>query len=89
MVSLLTIEDASRALAVSERTLRRLVSTGAIAHRKIGRQIRFTDADISEYVHKCQVPAGSTQEREVKAPPLKWIASVSQQRGRPQGISCR
>jgi excisionase family DNA binding protein len=86
---LLDTNGAAAILGVSPRTLSRLVSSGAISHRKIGRQVRFAQDDISEYVDKCHVPIGSTQEREIATPTLKWIASVSQQRGRAQGIQCR
>jgi excisionase family DNA binding protein len=47
---LLTPDTAARELHVSAETIRRLARTGAIAHLRIGRQIRIARRDLDTYL---------------------------------------
>jgi excisionase family DNA binding protein len=49
---LLTISEAAALLGVKPQTLYLWVSLRRIPHRKIGRLVRFTEADLEEYVEK-------------------------------------
>ena len=50
MERLLTIEEAARLLGVKPQTLYLWVSRKQIAHRKIGRLVRFRMCDLEEFV---------------------------------------
>ena len=54
-----TIDVASAAdfLGISERTVRRLVAEKAIAHHRVVGLVRFTQADLDEFVADSRVPA--------------------------------
>jgi excisionase family DNA binding protein len=47
---LMTIADAAETLAVSPRTVRRLIDQGALTATRVGRQIRVHPADLNEYL---------------------------------------
>jgi len=49
---LLTREEMAERLHVSLSTLDRLVVAGELVARKIGRQVRFTEADYASYLEK-------------------------------------
>lgn len=53
----LTYRQAAMYLTVSDRTLRRLVSDGAITYFRVGGQIRFTRDDVVAYLSSCRVAA--------------------------------
>ena len=50
MNELLTLRSAARALAVSERTVRRLVTAGTLPHVRIGRAVRITPEDLATWI---------------------------------------
>ena len=50
-VRLLTIEEAAAALAVSVRTVRRLITARNLVAHRIGRCIRVSEEEISRYLH--------------------------------------
>lgn len=52
---LFTYQQAARRLYISTRTLRRLVARGRVPHRRIGRLVRFTRADLDEILHLYRV----------------------------------
>ena len=51
------VAHAARYLAVSERTVRRLVAGRAIGHRRLAGLIRFTQHDLDCYVEQICVAA--------------------------------
>jgi excisionase family DNA binding protein len=51
---LMTIADAAEALAVSSRTVRRLLDEGALRGTRIRGQIRIHPADLEHYLIKCR-----------------------------------
>lgn len=52
------VPEAARYLGVSERTIRRLVASRAIGHRRVaGTLIRFTQSDLNGYVESIRVAA--------------------------------
>jgi excisionase family DNA binding protein len=52
------VPQAARYLGVSERTVRRLVASRAIGHRRVaGSLIRFTQSDLDLYVESIRVDA--------------------------------
>lgn len=53
----LTYGQAAAHLGISERTLRRRVRDKVITHLRPGGQVRFTVADLDEYLVGCTVPA--------------------------------
>ncbi|WP_420825666.1 helix-turn-helix domain-containing protein, partial [Thiocystis minor] len=55
---LLTLESAAETLAISARSVRRLIDAGELAPVRIGRSVRLSAADITAYVDR-QV-SGST-----------------------------
>jgi excisionase family DNA binding protein len=58
---LLTISDAAALLGVKTQTLYVWVSQNRVPHRKIGRLVRFTEADLEEFV---ALQKHSPQDRE-------------------------
>lgn len=42
----MSLQDASQYLGVCDRTIRRMVKTGKLPHRRIGRLLRFKRADL-------------------------------------------
>ena len=50
---LFNYSEAAEMLTMSEKTLRRHVQQGRVPHRKIGRYVRFTEADLSAYIEAC------------------------------------
>lgn len=60
---LLTVREAARLLGVREQTLYLWVSLKRVPHRKLGRLVRFTVADLEQYVEEQkQVPAKRDNE---------------------------
>jgi excisionase family DNA binding protein len=51
------VEDAAQYLKVSERTVRRLVASRAIRHRRVAGLVRFTREDLENYVESTLVAA--------------------------------
>ena len=49
---LLTIEDVADRLAVSTRTVRRLIEAGELAVHRIGRAVRIAEADLQSYLRR-------------------------------------
>jgi len=60
---LLTEDEVALQLAVSKVTLGRIRRRGEIAHRKIGNQVRYIQADVDEYVARSRVAASAPGER--------------------------
>jgi len=50
MEELFTLQEVAIKLKLSTSTLYRYVETGIIQHQKIGRKIRFTDANINDFL---------------------------------------
>ena len=48
-------DEVAETLSVSPRTVRRLAERRKISHRRVGRQIRFSEDDISEYLATSRV----------------------------------
>jgi excisionase family DNA binding protein len=64
MEPLLTVREAAQLLGIREQTLYLWVSQKRIPFRKIGRLVRFTGADLQEYVDRQrQEPAEYSHER--------------------------
>jgi excisionase family DNA binding protein len=51
------VRTAARYLGVSERTIRRLVASRAISHRRVAGLVRFTNEDIEDYLRRVLVVA--------------------------------
>lgn len=51
--SLFTAEEAAAALSVSETLVRQLTLTGELPCRRIGRLVRYAQADIEAFVKRC------------------------------------
>lgn len=51
---LLTIKEVAERLAVSEPTIYRLINRGELPTVKIGRALRFDEADIEAYIRKAK-----------------------------------
>jgi excisionase family DNA binding protein len=49
------VAHAAEYLGVSERTIRRLVSSRAIGHRRVAGLVRFTKEDLAEYTENIRV----------------------------------
>lgn len=56
-------DEVARRLHVSVRTLRRGVASGRLAHRRVGKLVRFTDADIAEILNAWRVAPRSRLNR--------------------------
>jgi excisionase family DNA binding protein len=54
-----SVDDAAHYLGVSTRTIRRLVASRAISHRRVGGLVRFTQDDLQNYVERSLVVAES------------------------------
>lgn len=51
---LLTIKEVAERLSVSEPTIYRLINRGELPTVKIGRALRFDEADIEAYIRKAK-----------------------------------
>lgn len=63
---LLDVPAAAAALGLSTYQVRAAVDAGTLPHRRVGRFIRFTDADLDTYLSRIAVdpvaaPSGQTQ----------------------------
>jgi excisionase family DNA binding protein len=59
---MLTVNDVARRLRVSPSTVYNLVEGGHISCHRIGRgrgAIRFTEEQVQEFMHTCEVKSGS------------------------------
>lgn len=63
---LLTSDEAARWLAISPRTLRSLRSSGKIPFISIGRLVRFSVADLEQFVSRSRQTAPEPQAANVK-----------------------
>jgi len=54
---LLTIEEAAERLGVTPRMIRRLTTSRRLPFVKVGRLVRFREADLVEFVEAWTVPA--------------------------------
>jgi excisionase family DNA binding protein len=59
---LLNIKQVQEILGLSERTIFRLIKKGEIQGFKIGREWRFTEADISAYIERQRQKSGRPDE---------------------------
>lgn len=48
--NLLTVADVMARLAISRRTVYRLIDSGALPPLKIGKAVRFQEADVAAYI---------------------------------------
>ena len=51
-VRLRTVTETAESLHVSEKTVRRLIASGALAAHRVGRTVRISDADLAGYLNK-------------------------------------
>lgn len=58
---LLTIEEAAERLGVTPRMIRRLTTSRRLPFVKVGRLVRFREADLVEFVEAWTVPAVDRQ----------------------------
>lgn len=62
MESMFDINEAAARLGIAVITLRRMIYSGRISYRRIGQKlIRFTEADLREYLENATVRAGVTE----------------------------
>jgi excisionase family DNA binding protein len=57
--TLLTVDQAAERLGTSERFVRRLIAERRIAYVKLGRHVRISQHDLTNYVAISRVEAGS------------------------------
>ncbi len=63
MERLLTVQEAAHLLGIKPQTLYLWVAMKRIAHHKVGRLVRFTEADLSDFVERQrQLPVGLNDE---------------------------
>jgi len=55
MTTALTMSEAAEQLACSERTVRRLVHDGRLAHLRVGRLVRIRPADLDAFTARSMV----------------------------------
>lgn len=63
MTRLLSIDEAEGVLGLSVVTLRRLAAGGRVAFYRVGRKMRFSEADLSAYLETQRIPAGGVPSR--------------------------
>ena len=68
MTPLLDLSAAANLLAIAPGTLRGHVIAGRIAHRRVGGLIRFSEADLDEFVESCRVEVRGPVEPKVVRP---------------------
>lgn len=51
---LLTVQEAARALSISERSLWTLTNEGAVQSVRIGRSVRYAVSDLQAYIDRCR-----------------------------------
>jgi excisionase family DNA binding protein len=54
LTALLDVKQAANLLAVSTRTIRRLIARGELQSRRVGRQLRLKEDDLRTYLLKCR-----------------------------------
>jgi excisionase family DNA binding protein len=50
LTALVSLADAARLLGVSDKTIRRLVQRGTLRCHRVGRQIRFSEDNLRNYL---------------------------------------
>ncbi len=84
MSAYLTIGEVKDLLKVSERTVRRWISTGELPALKIGRSVRIREEDINS---RAQSPSRTFKNREVQLEVLKKArqlrTEIREQHGQP------
>jgi excisionase family DNA binding protein len=48
------VEDTGEMLGVSSRTVRRLAAKGVLASHRVGESLRFSEADIADYIRRAR-----------------------------------
>jgi excisionase family DNA binding protein len=51
------VEDAGEMLGVSGRTVRRLAAKGALVSHRVGNSLRFSEADIADFIRRSRSDA--------------------------------
>ncbi|HME02681.1 MAG TPA: helix-turn-helix domain-containing protein [Solirubrobacteraceae bacterium] len=75
---LLTIPDAAERLALSARTIEKLIAAGEISPLRIGRSVRLADAEIEQFIERKR---HNDHERPPQAPVGKEGAGAAQATG--------
>jgi excisionase family DNA binding protein len=65
-----TVTDAANYLRISRDMVYSLVAERKIRHRRVGRSIRFDQADLQNYWDSCVVEPASVPMRQAKAKPV-------------------
>lgn len=71
-MQLLTVEEASKILKVSKKTLYRWLRAGVIPYCKIGKAVRIKQEDLQELVENCYI---TVNVKEVVEDAIKKILS--------------
>lgn len=65
-IELLTVKGAATQLAVSVKTVRRLIDAGKLKHKRIGRCIRIDARDVTSFILSAE-PAPPARRKRRKA----------------------
>lgn len=70
---LLNTDDAARWLSVSRREVQRLCQVGSLPHIRIGREYRFTEQGLRNWLAKCQNEPSSMGLHVVSSAPTGTV----------------
>ena len=76
VVELLTEAEAAEALRVRPRTLRKCRQSGEIAFIRFGRSIRYSAAEVNEFVVRATVANDRSPTKSTRRVPIRTIATI-------------
>jgi excisionase family DNA binding protein len=68
MTGLMKVKDAAAFLAVSERTIQKLKDEGGLKHVQIGGAVRYTEADLMDWIDRNSFEGRSGPKRQPTNP---------------------
>lgn len=76
VVELLTEVEAAEALRIRPRTLRKCRQSGEIAFIRFGRSIRYSAAEVNEFVGRATVANDRSPTKSTRRVPTRAIATI-------------
>ena len=78
--ALLTVPEVCDSIGASEYRVRADVAAGVFPHHRLGRSIRFTDADVVTYLERIAVDRASTHSGQTAASQRSGRSKAAQSR---------
>lgn len=80
-MALMGLAEAAAEIGTTERWLANQLRSGKFPAHKVGRQWRFTDADVAEIIRRCAVPAALPTDTGLSAPACSMTPTTARRMG--------